>query len=200
MEIWNKVYFFFPLFLILFFLPTIYFAFSFGNGSEIKITHGKLGYVSLGKPNSNNFIVYPDSGPAIGGYSTMPCGNFLQHTVLQHQGDAVTVWYQNNVIYQLTFESSNQLIIPECNLENNFEINKHLPLKFGLFCLLIVLLSIWHIYKIDMITSSEGFSRHLDSKKILNIGIIYLVLCTIIFVYISTNFTTIIELIFGNFK
>ena len=106
-----------PIFMIMFFSPTLYFAYSFGDGSHIKITHGELGYVTLGKPNSNNFIVYPNDGSkSIGGYSSKPCGNFLKQTVLQYQGNSVTAWYQNNAIYQIRYDSTNKLVIQECSI------------------------------------------------------------------------------------
>lgn len=196
-----KVVLLFPICWILLYLPTMFFAHNFRDGSHIKITHGRLDYVSLGEPNANNFIVYPNDGSkSIGGYSSKPCGNFLKQTVLQYQGSSVKAWYQNNAIYQLTFESSNQLIIPECSIQDNIKIYKDLPMKFGLFCLVIILLSLLHIYLLEKIIDWPTSNPAISGKKPLKVIFIYVFLCIGFGVYFGRNFTTLIELIFGSFK
>lgn len=201
---WKKFIryiFFFPIFWILFFSPSVYFAYSFGDGSHVKVTHGKLDYIALGKPNVNNLIVYPDDGDkSIGGYSVRPCGNFNKATVIPHLGESVVVWYKNNSIYQLTFESNSQLIIPECNMQDNIKIYKDLPMKFGLFCLVIILLSLWHIYSLEKIIGLSEFNPVTDRKRVLKIIFIYGFSCLGFGIYFGRNFTTLIELIFGSFK
>lgn len=200
----RNVVFFYPLFLVVIFLPTLYFASSFGDGSHIRITHGKLGYVTLGKPNSNNFIVYPNDGSkSIGGYSSKPCGNFLKQTVLQYQGNSVTALYQNNAIYQLTFESSNQLIIPECNIQNNKVIYKHLTIKYIGYLLSIIIFTWLYVYMMNLVIYENKFKFYVGKSyriRMTKASLLYLFLTLTSVFYFGRNFTTLIELIFGSFK
>lgn len=192
-----------PIFMIMLFSPTLYFAYSFGDGSHLKVTHGRLDYAVLGKPNANNFIVYPNDGSKpIGGYSSKPCGNFLKQTVLQYQGNPVTAWYQNNAIYQLTFESSNQLIIPECSIQNNKIIYVSIISKYVYYCLTIFILTLLYIYQMQKIVYKDDFDFKRKHEKIqmFKVFILYFVLSMLSAFYFGRNFTTLIELIFGSFK
>lgn len=196
--------FFYPIFLIAIFLPTLYFASSFGDGSHIKVTHGRLDYAVLGKPNANNFIVYPNDGSKpIGGYSSKPCGNFLKQTVLQYQGNAVTAGYQNNAIYQLTFESNNQLIISECNLQNNKVIYRHLLIKYICYVLSIVVFTWLYVYMMNLVIYESEFNFNIGKSyrnRMTKASLLYLFFTLTSVFYFGRNFTTLIELIFGSFK
>ncbi len=200
----RMVVFGYPTFLVIMFSPTLYFANSFGSGSYLKVIHGKLDYVALGKFNANNFIVYPNDGSkSIGGYSSKPCGNFLKQTVLNNQGKSVVVWYQNNAIYQLMFESSNQLVIPECNLQNNEIIYKHLTMKYICYLLSILVFTWLYVYMMNLVIHASKFNFNIGKScrnKMTKASLLYLFLTLISLFYFSRNFTTLIELIFGSFK
>lgn len=197
----HQLVIFFPIIMIVVYAPTIYMAYTFGNGTYLKTITGKLDYIQVRKQGDNNLVVYQQNGKKqIGAGSVKPCGSLWREDAQKYVGIRVIAWYKNNAIYQLQYESNNQLVIPECNIQNNVSIYKRVVTQYIYYCIIVCILSFWLVYNVNKIISAPSFLLSKSRNMIAKIVVLYGISLTANILYFGSNFYSLYSLLFSLFN
>lgn len=190
-----------PLIMVVVYLPTLYIAYDFGDGTRLKTITGNLGYIQVRKQGDNNLVVYQHNGnQQVGAGSVKPCGALWREDAQKYIGIPVIAWYQNNAIYQIKYESTNQLVIPECSIQNNIKIYKQVIIEYIYYCIMVCILFLWVVHRINKIVYAPSFILDKSRNKIVKIVILYGVALTVNIMYFGNNFYSLYSLIISLFN
>lgn len=189
-----------PIFWIVYFSPTLYIAYSFSDGTHVERTTGKLGYIQIRNQSNNNLIVDSSDGSRqIGAGSVEPCGALSREQVRKYAGTSVVALYQHNAIYQLNYESNNQLVLPQCTVENNVEKYKNSITMYFSYCITMILFILMFINTINTVIYQPCFVMAKSKMKIFKWMMLYMFLSLVVSLYLQNSLYSLYSFMFALF-